>query len=1837
MQIVEQEITSQFLLLALGKADRGTLDSQLAWMDQYLLALAVGDEALHIIPPPGDQPNQTLISFTEGFADFKALLLNNMGTVSPASVDVLSELHTQSKALTNLLHELKALYDAYATLQGESEPPEIRTSNRLTFAVENVARTSLMAMLQVHKEENDKEMEEFIAEFAGLHQSLVWGSYVLGLKRSSDVCVVQRMYEITGAWNSFRAVTTRMQISETPLRSSLIDEFRTAKATIQTSLNLASDVFHGDSSSCSFSFAESSWLNGAEEKNRLRVLVQAAIRHFLQLKMEGGDSVQRLEVVQDMTEASKAANTVFEGNYLDSIPPPPSQELFDDAAMVWDKWHAIEEEIVLALNSVHELQNEDLANDIYTKSDELEDILGNFSTHYVKAALAAHSSTRIVVGDLSYRQLALIEKLTKQALKIALRDTAVNHTGRFEQTITQFEEGHQELLLGSTPSTILLGVFVPRTESVCLLNFMFQVDKEFKELTGILEQLYGSKDFLQSHLRFVAAEAANPVLVQAFEAFEAGWESYRSDDATRMQDLRVAYIFSNPNAVGSKDNFDYAEGPEDYHQAHREYHPVYRDILYARSYYDIFFFDLRGNLIYSVYKELDYATNFAANGTGEWKDSGLGEAFEAAMRNPNQINVIDWKPYGPSYGALASFLSTGIKKNGALIGVFCTQMPPESKRITIAEMEPKLNAAETAQNLAIEAYMRGQGVCGGALTIQQYELAMEKISRLEYKFQKTETEFALLASGYTAEWLSASAAGLEEHKQYLVVEAAKPELVEAMWEFKQAWDAFRETDAERLLSLQIAYILLNPNPTGSKDALDYALGPEEYHSVHRRFHPQYRAILYERNYYDIFFLDTAGNCIYSVYKELDYATNFLADGPGEWRNSGLGEAFRAAMSNPDGINVIDWKPYGPSNGALASFLSTGIRRLGDLIGIFCTQLPPEFTPRDSAVALNETLIEMHDVLWDFRYGNAARAIFPPASQSTTNALFNASDIWAGFDEELHATPTTEALKTILGHSSDFSDLAQALSAELLAKAHANQPALEGARILMSSDQMATLQHMERDVVLLAMGGFDHLRTGFPQMMQHFEENQRVLLFGNMGRRLAMTDIPQPSSFEGERLLEALDENWASLKPSLLNYINEKLVYSFEDVRGMLQTMDTTIETAKSMANYFATTTRTTTMLTLEILAPVPLSGSWIGGQTFRLAARLAEDIINQDQLILPGYQIKHHFIDDQCDPSTASDVIVSAMAEKGNSYIAVAGMGCDEVCRQVTSLAVSMRLPFLSYECAHADFSDTSLYPALTRLGTPTNRMVEVVGSLRENHGWSKIYVVTGDSATYQTEAEAYVSSFQASGIQSEWLYARDFKWDEITGVMNTIKAQSPGLDRVIFFIGSETLYRKLICASMTQGLQKGIVWLSQGTWRRNWWKRSDILTSTHRQWLTEDVYSRNLRKALPAFKSAWDSYSADAETTRQSLINLYVTAEKDALEAAEGPERYHVVHQEWHPVYRAKLIERNYYDIFMFDLDGNLIYSVFKETDYGTNFRANGNGTWKDSALGQAYQQARANPDNITYIDFTPYGPSNGAQAAFLATGVFNEDTGELIGIYSIQLPPEYEKSIEAVEPQCSFEAIESAFMGSMNLRGMGEASQENMEKPLDCLKGYSPQSFLTLLDKHLEAGYPEGDRSTVVNDPYVAIKAHAVDGVCALAFGIQFLLRQGYSVADIRTPTPEVYGSIMQRIREDLNFLGVSGQVNFNGGNDRENTLVLEQVQSAGVVDIAHIPPNGTINWIGNGSAEATYWDVEPAEVFEFMWILHPLALGLAILCPCVVGCFVAYRLKSRWSSQQGLPNQH
>jgi len=130
---------------------------------------------------------------------------------------------------------------------------------------------------------------------------------------------------------------------------------------------------------------------------------------------------------------------------------------------------------------------------------------------------------------------------------------------------------------------------------------------------------------------------------------------------------------------------------------------------------------------------------------------------------------------------------------------------------------------------------------------------------------------------------------LDTIRQDIVFQSSNPTVVEALELFSSAWDGMNQGQTA---TLQRLYIDENPYPTGSKENLDFAPDGSVYSTVHSQFHPWFRQFLRERGYYDIFLFDTDGNLVYSVYKELDYATNLNS---GQWRDSDLGNAFRAAV------------------------------------------------------------------------------------------------------------------------------------------------------------------------------------------------------------------------------------------------------------------------------------------------------------------------------------------------------------------------------------------------------------------------------------------------------------------------------------------------------------------------------------------------------------------------------------------------------------------------------------------------------------------------------------------------------------------------------------------------------------------------------------------------------------------------------------------------------------------------------------------------------------------------------------------------------------------------------
>jgi methyl-accepting chemotaxis protein len=138
--------------------------------------------------------------------------------------------------------------------------------------------------------------------------------------------------------------------------------------------------------------------------------------------------------------------------------------------------------------------------------------------------------------------------------------------------------------------------------------------------------------------------------------------------------LQNAYISNNRNPLGEKHKLDRASGDARYHDIHEKYHPAILAFLEEFGYYDVFLCDTKtGDIVYSVFKELDYSTSLL---DGPYAQSGIGEAFRAAnSQAPGQFSIIDFKPYSPSYESPASFIASPVFNGDERVGVLIFQMP----------------------------------------------------------------------------------------------------------------------------------------------------------------------------------------------------------------------------------------------------------------------------------------------------------------------------------------------------------------------------------------------------------------------------------------------------------------------------------------------------------------------------------------------------------------------------------------------------------------------------------------------------------------------------------------------------------------------------------------------------------------------------------------------------------------------------------------------------------------------------------------------------------------------------------------------------------------------------------------------------------------------------------------------------------------------------------------------------------------------------------------------------------------------------------------------------------
>ncbi len=160
---------------------------------------------------------------------------------------------------------------------------------------------------------------------------------------------------------------------------------------------------------------------------------------------------------------------------------------------------------------------------------------------------------------------------------------------------------------------------------------------------------------------------------------------------------------------------------------------------------------------------------------------------------------------------------------------------------------------------------------------------------------------------------------------------------------------------------------------------------------------------------------------------------------------------------------------------------------------------------------------------------------------------------------------------------------------------------------------------------------------------------------------------------------------------------------------------------------------------------------------------------------------------------------------------------------------------------------------------------------------------------------------------------------------------------------------------------------------------------------------SRMTIEATRKFTKNFSELGEDVVRDLYIYKNSYPAGQKLNLDYANDSSNYTQTHKIYHPVFRNYLKTFGYYDIFIADPGtGNIIYSVFKEDDFGTSLTS---GKYNNQNIAEVYKVASSSssPEFTALVDMASYAPSNGEPASFISSPIF--DGSKKIGILIFQV----------------------------------------------------------------------------------------------------------------------------------------------------------------------------------------------------------------------------------------------
>jgi methyl-accepting chemotaxis protein len=174
------------------------------------------------------------------------------------------------------------------------------------------------------------------------------------------------------------------------------------------------------------------------------------------------------------------------------------------------------------------------------------------------------------------------------------------------------------------------------------------------------------------------------------------WDALPAERTTMLPEF---YRRDVRSASGENSDLEAVLPESGYDQAHKALHSLAEEFVSGRGYYDFFLIDVSGNIVYTVMKESDYATNLV---DGPYRKTGLANVFRRALEDAAAaVHISDLKRYAPSNDDPAIFAARRMAdSDGNPIGVLALQLPT-AKIVDIMQFDAGMGESG-------ETYLAGQ-------------------------------------------------------------------------------------------------------------------------------------------------------------------------------------------------------------------------------------------------------------------------------------------------------------------------------------------------------------------------------------------------------------------------------------------------------------------------------------------------------------------------------------------------------------------------------------------------------------------------------------------------------------------------------------------------------------------------------------------------------------------------------------------------------------------------------------------------------------------------------------------------------------------------------------------------------------------------------------------------------------------------------------------------------------------------------------------------------------------------------------------------------------------------